>query len=59
MQTGHKTIFIAVNLPEYVNGIPNPYYIAPTGNDEFAIASITFSGIPSSKIWHRAVWRVF
>ena len=49
--------FYSSELPEYVNGVPNPYYISPTGNDELAVAVIP-SGIASSKIWHRAVWRV-
>ncbi|MBT8231063.1 MAG: T9SS type A sorting domain-containing protein, partial [Saprospiraceae bacterium] len=40
------------------NGSPNPYHIPKTGNGELATINLP-DGIPSSKIWHRAVWRVF
>ena len=49
----------ATSNPRFLpNGDANPYHIAKTGNG--VDASITLpDGIPSSKIWHRAVWRVF
>ncbi len=50
--------FYSTSVPEYVNGELNPYYIAPTGNDELASAFIP-EGVASSKIWHRAVWRAY
>jgi len=40
------------------NGDPNPYHIAKTGNGEDATITLP-DGIPSSGIWHRAVWRAY
>ena len=51
-------IYFGTDLPRLVNGAPNPYYIAPTGNDELATITLP-DGLPSSKIWHRAVWRLY
>ncbi len=50
--------YFGTNLPRLVNGSPNPYYIAPTGNDELATITLP-DGIASSKQWHRAVWRLY
>ncbi|NNE27452.1 MAG: hypothetical protein HKN09_11470 [Saprospiraceae bacterium] len=46
------------DLPRLVNGNPNPYYIAPSGNDELITITLP-DGLPSSNIWHRAVWRLY
>ncbi len=40
------------------NGEPNPYHIPKTGNGVDATITLP-DGIPSSKIWHRAVWRAY
>lgn len=48
----------ATALPRLENGIPNPFHIAPTGNGEDATITLP-DGLPSSKIWHRSIWRVF
>ena len=40
------------------NGEPNPFHIPKTGNGVDATITLP-DGIPSSKIWHRAVWRTF
>ena len=40
------------------NGDPNPYHIPATGNGEEATITLP-DGIPSTKIWHRAVWRAY
>ena len=50
--------YFGTDLPQYVNGMANPYYIAPTGNDEFATITLP-DGIESSKAWHRSVWRLY
>ena len=50
--------YYATSLPRLVNGAPNPYHIAPTGNGELATITLP-DGIASSKVWHRAVWRVY
>ena len=51
-------MYFGTNLPRLVNGVPNPYYIAPSGNGELATITLP-DGIAASKAWHRAVWRVY
>ena len=46
------------DLPRMVNGSPNPYYIEPSGNDDLVTISLP-DGLPSSNIWHRAIWRLY
>lgn len=48
----------ASNLPEFINGNANPYYIPATTNNEKQEIVLP-EGIQGSKIWHRAVWRVY
>ncbi len=50
--------FYGTSLPRITNGSPNPYYMYPSGNDELVTISLP-DGIPTGKIWHRAVWRVY
>ena len=46
------------SLPRLVNGVTNPYHIAPTGNGEAATITLP-DGIETSKVWHRAIWRAY
>jgi hypothetical protein len=40
------------------NGDLNRYHIPKTGNGEEAVISLP-DGLPSTKVWHRAVWRAY
>ena len=49
----------ATTLPRLLSdGSPNPYYIAKTANGESANILLP-AGIPTSKLWHRGVWRAY
>ena len=39
-------------------GEPNAYYIPKSGNGEDVLIALP-DGIPGSKTWHRAIWRVY
>ena len=48
--------FYSHTVPSRMGGEPNPFYIEKTANGE-TVEIVLPDGIPSSKIWHRAVWR--
>ncbi|MBT8229737.1 MAG: hypothetical protein KJO50_05710, partial [Bacteroidia bacterium] len=50
--------YFGTDLPRYVNGTENPYYLHPSGNDKKVTIDIP-DGIHASNVWHRAVWRVY
>ncbi len=48
--------YYANTIPAIINGEPNPFYVEKTANGE-QVEIVLPDNLPSSKVWHRVVWR--
>ena len=49
----------STDQPSIVDGDPNPFFVPKSANGEEITIGLPDDIVPSSKVWHRAVWRAY